>query len=97
MEIAFAVLINYERDLDFTNGASITNNVILFAYTIVMALYPVWVFVLLFRKHGDLENSKAIYGSAFMNVRADNKYTIILPIMDLLRRLLLVTVFIYGR
>ena len=65
MEVGFAVLINYQRPLNYSSSACVINNIVLFAYSFVVVAYIIWLFVLLCRKSGDLEDSREKFGTVF--------------------------------
>jgi len=65
MEIAFAVIINYQRDLQWTGGACYFNNFILFVFTGILA-FPLLAKVVLVKYYGIDTGDK--YGYLFEQV-----------------------------
>jgi hypothetical protein len=72
------------------------NNVCLFYLAFCLIAYPVWLIYILCSNYDNLDSPDLEkYGDAFKDIKKDNKLSIIIPILNLVRRLLLAVLLVF--
>jgi hypothetical protein len=72
------------------------NNVCLFYLAFCLIAYPIWLFYILYSNYDNLDSTDLEkYGEAFKDIKKDNKNSIIIPIINLVRRLLLAVLLVF--
>jgi hypothetical protein len=96
MEICFAVLLNSQTTLKWDSWAMRLNNICLIYLALCLIAYPVWLIYVLCSNYDNLDSPDLDkYGEAFADIKKDRKISIIIPILNLMRRLLLVALLIF--
>jgi hypothetical protein len=96
MSISFAVLLNTKTSLKWDSWAMRLNNICLIYFAICLIVYPVWLLFILFKNYDKLDSPDLKkYGDVFDDINKDNKFSVIIPTFNLVRRLLLSCLLVF--
>ena len=72
------------------------NNICLIYLAICLIAYPVWLLYVLCSNFDNLDSPDIEkYGDAFLDINKNNKLSIMIPILNLMRRLLLAVLLVF--
>jgi hypothetical protein len=72
------------------------NNICLFYLAFCLIAYPVWLFYIIYSNFDNIGSPDIEkYGEAFEDINKNNKLSIMIPILNLVRRLLLAVLLVF--
>lgn len=95
-EICFAVLINYYNGLCWDNWACYLNNILLFAYSGAIVVFPFWMTKILYSDRDNIHSERiGRLGYLAGDLEEGNPYSTLNPLVSFLVRIILVLVYIH--